>query len=161
MQKGFTFIEFLIVIATLSIIALMLLPSFNFYYAQNRVKSVAENLYDDINLARTAAIEQSTNVTLVVTTGTNWCYGMTTNASCTCSSAGSCNLGQTTNASYPNTSLSSFATSVVFDSVRGTPASSGAITVSNTSGSEQITLTLSPFGTATLCSSGTVGGYGC
>ena len=171
-QKGFTIVEFIVVMVMLVIITLLMLPSLTTYFSQNRLKSVSENLYDEILLGRTAAIQQSTNVTVMFHGGSSWCYGMTTNASCTCSTANSCNLGQTTNTEFPNTSLSTTNlpanggdTSVTFDSVRASPtfssATNGVITVSSTVNNQQITITINQLGTMTMCSSGTVGGYGC
>lgn len=171
--NGFSLIEFVVVMVILTVITLMLLPSLTTYFSQNRLKSVAENLYDDILLGRTSAIEQSTNVTLAVKTGANWCYGMTTNTNCDCATANSCNLGQTTNTSFPKTSLSatnltvSGTNSIVtFDYVRAAPsfatATNGIVAISSTlNNNQQITITINQLGTATMCSAGTVGGYGC
>src|SRR3990167_5173618 len=157
----------------LGIIVLLLLPSITTYFSQNRLKSAAENLYDDILFGRTSAIQQSTNVTLMLRSGSSWCYGMTTNASCTCTTTNSCNLGQITSAGFPQTSLSTTNlpanggdTSVTFDSVRGAPTFSinttnGIITLSSTINNQIITITINQLGTSTVCSGGTVGGYGC
>lgn len=170
--NGFTLIEFLVVIVILTLITLMLLPSLTTYLSQNRLKSVAENLYDNVLMGRTSAIEQSTNVTLAVKTGANWCYGMTTNNNCDCSTTNSCNLGQTTSSGFPQTSLSTTNLTtagtnsiVTFDYVRAAPsfstATNGVIRVSSTINNQQITITINQLGTATMCSGGTVGGYGC
>lgn len=172
-QKGFTIIEFIVVAVLLIIVTLLLLPSLTTYFSQNRLKSVAENLYNDILLGRTSAIQQSANVTMMFHSGTSWCYGMTTNASCTCTTPNSCNLGQTTSTEFPQTSLATTGltangtdTSITFDSVRGAPTfagttTNGTATLSSTVNNQQITITINQLGTSTVCSGGTVGGYGC
>lgn len=172
-QKGFTIVELIVILVILTIVSLLLLPSLSTYFTQNRLKSAAESLYANILFARTSAIQQSANVTLMLHSGSSWCYGMTTNASCACGTPNSCNLGQVSNTNLPQTSLATTGltvngadTSITFDSVRGAPTfagttANGTITLSNTTGNEYITITINQLGTSTVCSGGTVGGYGC
>jgi prepilin-type N-terminal cleavage/methylation domain-containing protein len=166
-QKAFALTEVIVALVLVALLAVSITPALSTYFRQNRVKAATEILYDDMLLARTTAIARSAAITLVFQTGTNWCYGTTTASTCACNTANACNLGQTTSAEYPNTTLAITgftANAVTFDAVRATPnivGSTATATVSATDGAEQVTLTLNPLGTTSLCSSGTVGGYGC
>lgn len=164
--KGFTVIETLIVVIILALLVVSIMPSVRNYFNQSRLKGAAENLYDDITLARTNAIAMGSTVQITFSTGASWCYGISSSGiGCSCAlaaSATNCNLGIRSSNSYTGTTLATTigGASTTFSAARGIPNNTGTITLSTTGGSESLVLTLSALGTSTLCSpSGTVGGY--
>ena len=66
-QQGLTLTEIIVVIGMLAIVTLLLVPNYQSYLAQNRVKGAAESLYSHFILARTTAISSSQNVTVTFT----------------------------------------------------------------------------------------------
>ena len=165
-QKGLMLIELIIGLIIIAILGIIITPSIEIYYQQYRLKGAAETLYDNINNARTTAIQKATTVTLTFTTGSSWCYGISSGViACACASAPSasnCNLGVVSSADYSGTTLATtIGTSTTFNATRGAPNNTGTITFSTTSGgSQSVQLTLTGLGTSMMCSpSGTVGGY--
>ena len=61
-NRGFTLIEMLIVISILAILALVAGPAMSDYMDKQRVISVAEALYSELQLARTEAVSRSSKV---------------------------------------------------------------------------------------------------
>lgn len=169
-QPGFTLIEVIVALLIFGILAIMITPAFTQYVTQYRLTSAAEGYYDDVNLARSRAIEQTTGVVLSIQTGSSWCYGLTVNTNCNCNSGANCELGRVTSADYPNTSLSvdsGFLTqssptskTTTFDNTRGVPSAIGTITISATGAGQSLTVSIGTLGTPKICSaSATVGGY--
>jgi prepilin-type N-terminal cleavage/methylation domain-containing protein len=167
-QQGFSIVEIVVGLVILAILIAAISPFFTNYFTQNRLKGAAETLYDNVTFARTTAIKTATQVTLTITTGASWCYGMASGVvACTCTSAPSaanCDLGIVSSTDYPGTSLASTITSpTTFNAIRGTPNNIGTATFSTSTPTRSVQLSLSAMGTSSLCSpSGTVGGYsGC
>ncbi|PIZ04522.1 MAG: hypothetical protein COY58_03465 [Gammaproteobacteria bacterium CG_4_10_14_0_8_um_filter_38_16] len=164
-QQGLTLTEIIVVIGMLAIVTLLLVPNYQSYLAQNRVKGAAESLYSHFILARTTAISSSQNVTVTFNTADPWCYGISSGAtSCACTSAPSisnCNLGIISRTDFPNTTLSSsgFTSNMVtFDAARGTLSNTaGYVDFALTSG-QSVRVYINKFGVPKTCSS-TVGGY--
>ena len=170
-SSGFSVPETLLVLVLLAILAIVITPAYVNYIQQYRLTSASESLYDDINLARSQAVKQASNVVLSIQTGSGWCYGLTVSANCDCNSGSNCELGHITSAEFPNTSLavsagfqtqgSPVSKTLSFDSTRGIPASAyvpGTVTISSTVTGETITVSVNTLGTPKICSS-TVGGY--
>lgn len=78
----------MIVTIILTIMMTIGLPTYDGFAARNRLKSVAESLSSDFHYARSESILRGvgSEVSVVFSTdgGTDWCYGMTTEASCDC-----------------------------------------------------------------------------
>jgi len=159
-QNGVTLIEVMIVLVMLGILALLLTPAMQTYFAQGRLESAAESLYGDIHLARSTAIKQSTAVNLVFQTGTTWCYGITTAANCNCNT-GTCNLNNVNSNDFPGTILSitsGFAGNTTqFDAVRAAASNTGSVTLTASTG-ESVIVSINGLGMPKVCSS-TVRGY--
>ena len=91
---GFTLIEMIATVAVLAILVTVGIPSFQETIDKRRLTGAAEQLYGDLQYARSEAIKRNANVFVTFTgSGTTWCYGMSaTTATCNCTTANSCAL---------------------------------------------------------------------
>lgn len=62
--EGFTLVELIIVIAIMAIISILAIPSYKGVMTQNRMASEINDIANDIELARSAAVKQGLNVTI-------------------------------------------------------------------------------------------------
>ena len=69
---GFTLVELMVVVAILSIVAAIGLPSFNGLIRDYRLRTAAEGLVNGLQLARTEAIRRNTNVSFTLNGGGAW-----------------------------------------------------------------------------------------
>jgi len=133
-QQGVTLFELLIVIALIAIILAFSVPSFSKIIERNRLKSAAESLKSDLQLARLASVKASDQVILTKTTGNNgaWCYGFNTGTTaCDCTQtdttqANYCSISIVSGTNFPNTNLDSSSANTTFNFRRGTANSSNA-----------------------------------
>jgi prepilin-type N-terminal cleavage/methylation domain-containing protein len=80
---GFTLVEVVVTLAIIGIIATMAVPSFSSYFDKRRVIEAAEDLYSNMQLARSEAIARSTDIYVRFnTTGADWQYGVSLNNLC-------------------------------------------------------------------------------
>ena len=92
---GFTLIEMVVTIAVLGILLAIAAPQFNLFFEKFRTKRAAETLVGNLILAKTEAVKRNQVVRLVITAsdgGATWCYGLTTAATCDCTTANACAL---------------------------------------------------------------------
>lgn len=75
-QKGFTLTEALIVMAVMTILLAMALPSFSDFTREQRIRAAAFDLVSDLMQARSEAIKRSSIVTLTGL-GSEWAGGWT------------------------------------------------------------------------------------
>lgn len=75
---GFTLLELLIAMAVLAILISLATPGMSGYFANQRLAGAAQQLYSQLQLARSEAIARGVPVTLTVVTdgSSNWAYGM-------------------------------------------------------------------------------------
>jgi type IV fimbrial biogenesis protein FimT len=95
---GFTMVELLVVVAVVSILALLAAPSFNDFIRLQRLKSVTAQLTTDLQLARSEAASRNTQVRLTFTDNANRsCYVIFTGArdDCVCTASPVCAAGAT------------------------------------------------------------------
>jgi type IV fimbrial biogenesis protein FimT len=92
-QSGFTLLELMITVAILAILAALALPSFQSVLEGRRLVGAAENLFADLQFARSESIKRNEVIRFQVTTGANWCFGVDDDdgAACDCTS-GACEV---------------------------------------------------------------------
>lgn len=84
---GFTLIELLVAVTIIGILLALAAPSFTKMLERNRLRGAAEQVFTDLQLARTEAIKRNANVFVTfasVSPPTNWCYGLSVGAACDC-----------------------------------------------------------------------------
>jgi prepilin-type N-terminal cleavage/methylation domain-containing protein len=69
--RGVTFIELVVVLALLAIVAMIAVPQFGRFASQSRVKRAATELFQNIRLARTMAIKENRQYLIVFDTVNN------------------------------------------------------------------------------------------
>jgi type IV fimbrial biogenesis protein FimT len=160
-RKGMTLIELLVMHAIVVILTVIAIPSFISLIQTYRIATAAENLYSTLQYARTESIKHNTDVYVSFTTGDTWCYGVNTGSACTCSTAGSCNLGSTRASTAQQLTLSASGLSsgsIFFDTTHGGVNSAATITFTLFGQSPLITTSISRLGNIQTCSTG-VSGY--
>lgn len=75
-QNGFTLMELMIVIVIVAILAALALPSFKSVLEGRRLVGAAENLFSDLQYARSEAVKRNEVIRFQVTTGASWCFGV-------------------------------------------------------------------------------------
>ena len=98
-NSGFTLVEAMVVIAVLTILLAVGVPSYQQFRDDTQLSSAAFALYTDIQLARTEAVKRgSDNLHIFFFNDTNgWCYRITDQTRSNCSScsasASQCDIG--------------------------------------------------------------------
>ena len=93
-QHGFTLTEMAVTVAVLAILAAIAAPSFQETLNKRRLIGAAEQLYADLQYARSEAAKRNAYVVVTFTgTGSTWCYGIST-ASCSCTATSGPSLCQ-------------------------------------------------------------------
>lgn len=132
-NTGLTLIEVMVVVAMISILSLLAIPSFRALVQRYRISGESEKLYTTLQYARTESIKRNTTVFVSFATGDDWCYGVNTGSACDCTTPSSCDLGvsaasDTGQISLSATGLTSNAFS--FESTHG--GANGTVTVTMT-----------------------------
>jgi len=74
-QSGFTLIELMVVVIVLGVLASIALPSFQSTLERRRLIGASENLFADLQYARSEAIKRNLNIELDLTIlGAAWSY---------------------------------------------------------------------------------------
>lgn len=161
-QTGVTLIELVIVLSIVAILAVLAVPSWTRYIEKQNMRGVATTLLGDLHRLRSEAIERNKTVTIHFSTGTDWCYGLSDEATqnCNCTTAPqTCTIGgvaQLTSGSRSkqirlvSTTFTNGTTG--FEPTRGMVLQAGAVQFQSSLG-YQVTVTLNPVGRITLCSS--------
>lgn len=170
---GFTLVEFLVALTVLAIVSVSALPSFDEFRARQRVRAAIDNLYTDLQYARSESVQRNAVVSVDFSTGTAWCYGIHQGAGgCDCTTANSCSIKTVSGADFPGVQMSSAnftgggtETAYQIDPRRGqsvdaanTPVT-GAVLLANQN-SQSVRADVNAMGRVRLCSpDGTVPGY--
>lgn len=93
-QGGVTFIELLISIAVLAILAAIAAPYYGDYIERQRWIGAAEAVYGQIQQAKRASLSNNKQVTfdILSASSTNWCVGYSDQVSCDCGVANDCKV---------------------------------------------------------------------
>ena len=159
--SGFTLTEMLITLAVILIIALVSIPSITTTIQIHRLEAVAENLYENLQLARIQAIQQNTTMYVTFTTGDSWCYGINSGSSCICSNSSSCSSETVSAQQSGKITLSTTGltgNTISFENTHGAASSSGSVTLTLYGQSSLIQINISRMGNLQLCSTG-ISGY--
>ena len=172
---GFTLIELLVTVAVIAILAAVAAPNMMSFLDRNRVVGAAEAVYAQVQSARSEAVKQGANMTVVFSSGSSWCAGFARGAGvCDCTAA----LGATDACSVLGDGQNSILTvvangpftgvgmdggapaSLTFDGVRGTVAGGGGAASFTSAEGRQLQVAVNALGRVRLCSpGGSVGGY--
>lgn len=148
-QQGFTLIELMVVLAILTILLMVAVPSFNDSLARRRLEGVANELSADLQYARTQAVGNNGSVSLV-TSATGYTVS---------GASGGVNVTYKTIALDTGLSMTQPVTGT-FSAFRGFAAAATSITVSNTQTSAQLQVSTDTMGRVQTCSpSGGLKGY--
>lgn len=159
-QNGVSLIELLTIIAITAVLVVVAVPSFVSYVQLNRIKVLSQNLYYNLQYARSEAIKRNASIYVTFTTGTSWCYGINVGSACTCSTPSTCTLGATTsNNTQATLSLTgSSSSSLIFEPNHGGANSTPTLTYAVTGGTSAINVMVGLTGNMQTCSAN-VSGY--
>lgn len=160
-HKGITLIELLVMLAIVTVLALLSIPLYKDLSDHYRITTAVQQLYSALEYARTEAVKRNTSVYVSINIGDTWCYGINTGSACACTNPSSCNLGAFS-ASAPQlltlsaTGLSSGA--FYFDSIHAGASNTVTLTYTLYGQTSLITTTISRMGSISTCSTG-ISGY--
>jgi type IV fimbrial biogenesis protein FimT len=125
-HKGFTLMELMITVVVLGILAAIALPSFQSILEGRRLVGAADDLYSNLQFARSEAIKRNETIRFQITTGANWCFGVDDDDGVVCDcNASACEidgvLKNVTSAIYPGIQMSTGGV-IEFNSRQGMPA---------------------------------------
>lgn len=92
---GLTLVELLVVMAISAILLTVAIPSFISLMQANRLRGAADVLLADLRLSVAESTKRGDNVLVSFqrnTDGSNWCYGLSVQASCNCRETNSCQI---------------------------------------------------------------------
>jgi prepilin-type N-terminal cleavage/methylation domain-containing protein len=149
-RRGFTLIEVAFVMAVLAIILSVAVPSYADHIARQRLRHVAGLLELDLRRARTMSVDEGRNIYVNFTSGREWCWGLSRQTGCNCSTgAPRCELGSTNHGDYKGTLLQS-GRGVTFQGGMGQALEWTRIGLSNDR-NQQLRIDLNPLGRPQIC----------
>ncbi len=161
---GVTLVELAVTLLVLALMVVIAVPSFSGMYERRRLVAAAEQVYNQLRLARTEAIKRSTEVHVSFSDNdsVNWSFGISDDAAvcdstaglgdandCTLDINGTDVLEVSSSEDYPNVNMAYSVANASFDPIRGT---ADALTVNLTSGDYRASVNVSLLGSVTLCS---------
>jgi prepilin-type N-terminal cleavage/methylation domain-containing protein len=158
--RGVTLVELLVAMLIMAILLTLAVPMFSDMIDRYRLKGAAESVYEDLQYARAEAIKTSGSVYVAFQTGSNWCYGLKSGATCNCNTANDCALGGVekvvSHTGFTGISLTTNFSSndTGFEPVRGTSLDNGTITVTALNG-KTVEVIVSTLGRVRICSDDT------
>lgn len=147
---GFTLLEAAITIAVLAILVAAVVPNYSGYLSRQRLRHVAELLEQDLRRARTLSIDEGRNVLVTFSSGPQWCWGVSRETPCNCSTgAPRCELGSVDAHDHKGVLLQS-GQSVTFQAGMGRALDWTRIGISNER-NQQLNIDLNPLGRPQIC----------
>ena len=169
-SKGFSLIELMVVLAIVTILAMVAMPSYQRQIDNYKIRKAGEDLVSLIANARSGAVKlhRQVNVSFPTTSGANWCVGAKSAdaptsgalvgnaAACDCTSPTTC-LVDTEQLviptdKHPGVSMGGGATALVFNGVTGatTGLAGSVITLTSPLNKFTATVTVTPLGQSSL-----------
>jgi prepilin-type N-terminal cleavage/methylation domain-containing protein len=157
-ESGFTLIEMMVTVAVAAILLTVAIPSFTQMIDKKRLESAAENLYADLQFARSEAIKRNKTIRVsFYANGSTWCYGLTENADCDCGGTDPekpCEIDgvqkMVSSDEFKDISITSTASSFSFSPLRGTVGNDS--TEFQSANNKKLQVKVSTFGRVRLCS---------
>ena len=163
--RGFTLIELMVVVALVSVILTLVIPSFSGMLARKRLEGVAQELGTDLQYARSEAVQR--NLPIQVIFGSN-CYaiyvvGTTAATNCATLGTGAVQLKRVQITTGPTLFFAPATAGlfVEFEPVRGMAANAagtnmaGNVLVESSAGNWQLQVLVNRFGRVKTCSPNT------
>lgn len=163
-HKGFTMTEILVVLAIVSILALITIPLFSNIINKRRLALTADELFLALSNARTEAIKRNSNVYVSFNTGSTWCYGINVGSACNCTAPSTCNIKSATYAKDQQMTLSTSGIAsgnFYFETIHGGASTIGTITFTLYADTPLVTISVSRLGNLQICSTGLSGYTAC
>ena len=151
----------LMTIAIVGILTVVSIPMFSTMIQNHRADLAANNLFEDLQNARSMAIKNNVNIYASFSMGDSWCYGFNSGSACDCTNASSCSLGVVSAPAAKQLSLSSTGlsgNSIYFDGVHASSSASAELTFTVYGTDRLITLSIARFGNIKMCSTN-IDGY--
>lgn len=151
-HQGFTLVELMVAISVLAILTAMALPALEGMRERIRLSAATDAIHAHLQFARSESIKQGRDLYVSITTGANWCVGITHNAAgCDCNTAGDCVFGPAgatqsrtlQSGEFSVTDIASTVTTIRFDSRRGSIPTPGTLTINGATESQDIAYNLS------------------
>lgn len=159
-NQGFSLIEILVTLTVIAALVTIAVPSLISYTQKNRLIGVTQQLYDSLQFARSQAVKTNSTIYVSFTTGSNWCYGINSGTSCSCTVANSCGLGATSAANSTSLTMTASglnSSSVKFEPNHGAANANSTITFTTGDSSAAISVKINLLGSILICS--TLTGY--
>jgi Tfp pilus assembly protein FimT len=160
-MNGFSLIQLLLVLVSLSILMIASVPAFIDLYQQYHLRTTAQHLYYVLQYAKSEAIKNNNRVYVDFQTGDNWCYGLNTNTTCDCTSTTNCTLGRYASSQSGDLNLSSSGITnhtIYFEGSHGAAEVNGTISFTLFGQTTSLSVKINRLGSLKLCSS-TLSGY--
>lgn len=152
-SRGFTFVELLVVVAIVALLAAVGMPSYADLSARQRLAAASEQLALELQQARFDAVQSGREVHVNVRGGPQWCYAVSLQPGCDCRQAAApslpaCALRQGSQAVHADVQLADSHEST-FDARLGRAAP--GVVARMTLGERVAEVQLSPSGRARAC----------
>lgn len=162
-QRAFTLLELLITVAVLAIIASFAVPSMRSAAEKRRITGAAEEIYSQLQLARSEAIARSQPVFMNIDDGADWAIGISSDATCDPSdNVPACTLPDAANNNpvtrrftfndHQDVSIAASANQIIFRSQRGTATGANIDITSTGDMGYVMSVVIGPLGQISMCS---------
>lgn len=162
-QRGFTLLELLVTVAILAIVLTIGVPSMATAIEKRKIIAAAEQIYSELQLARSEAISRSESLFMNIVGGASWAVGVSNNGLCDPSdNVPACVLPDTANnnpithrftfSDHPDVTLATTANQIAFQSQRGTATSADIDITSEGDVGYVMTVVVGALGQVDICS---------